>query len=237
MTHLLVGSAEWEVCPWKKRKCAQIWAEEASDSFDFLLVSAVSRKCDSDRAAAPLTSESILMCEEADKWRQEDTAPTQWTRDARPWWCSGWRTAAIEGFPSDVLIHLPSSQVLLHRFTRHLRNLIGWNWHSHEGEQNYSSSASSGWVKPSRKKPKDHPVNSFSQIWPEDLHVMIHLCVLQPLLGASVSALLASAVSTIISGYQTEFYTSAVHPCLQDSSYTQKSFKHLTKAQIYTNTL
>lgn len=108
MTHLLVGSAEWEVCPWKKRKCAQIWAEEASDSFDFLLVSAVSRKCDSDRAAAPLTSESILMCEEADKWRQEDTAPTQWTRDARPWWCSGWRTAAIEGFPSDVLIHLPS---------------------------------------------------------------------------------------------------------------------------------
>lgn len=128
MRNLLVGSAECEVCPWQERKRAQIWAGEASDSLDFLLVSCGSRKCDSAVHIWKHFNVRGGRRMEGD----EETAPTRWTRDARPWWCSSWRTAGIEGFPSDVLILLPSVWLIrgppaqVHKTFKELVSKIGW---------------------------------------------------------------------------------------------------------------
>lgn len=90
-----VGHFECEVCPsQKKGNGAQIWASEVSHSFYFLLVSSGSSKY--YRVAALFTSESLF--KRVMKKRRPHSRPgTHDLRDA---------AAAIEGFPSDFLIHL-----------------------------------------------------------------------------------------------------------------------------------
>lgn len=63
-----VQSCDCEVLLDRNGNCAQIWAHEVSDSFYFLRVSSGKGQI-LQRAETCFLSESLSMCEEADKWR------------------------------------------------------------------------------------------------------------------------------------------------------------------------